>query len=124
MARRLDVPIATIMQAVTGIPPRESATYRLATRSVALPPAGRLGVLLEQADDGIEVRSLTEDSAARDAGVQPLDRIVQLDGQEIGGFADVRIALLNKRPGDSVPLRLARPNGTGSTELKVRVRLR
>jgi uncharacterized iron-regulated protein len=82
--------------------------YLLLPRERELPPAGRLGVFLDPGDDGVRIRSFAEDSGAREAGLEEGDRLVAVDGRAVDSYADVRIALFDKRPGEQVRVRVAR----------------
>lgn len=125
LARRIDVDIATVLQATDDVSEPESADFILLSDALELPAAGKLGVVLDTDDDGVAVRSFVERSAAEAAGVRAADRIVALDGAQIDGFADVKIALWDKRPGDKVFLRVARDQATaGPGDLALEVVLR
>lgn len=66
-----------------------------------LPPKGRMGVILAD-NDGAEVTRVSPGSAAEKGGVEKKDLILSLDGKAIGSIADLKIALLSKKPGDKI----------------------
>ena len=53
---------------------------------------------------GLLIREVTPESPAVDAGLLVWDFIVTFDGRRITSLADLRAALLNRRPGDDVVL--------------------
>ncbi|MCZ7598066.1 MAG: PDZ domain-containing protein [Gammaproteobacteria bacterium] len=74
-----------------------------------------MGVLIRSAE-GAVVDGFADDSPAARAGMRPGDAIVEIDGRVIGRFEDVRLALWDKRPGDSVRL-VVRRGGDERVEL-------
>ncbi len=78
-----------------------SAVYRLSFEPVELPPAGRMGVRLAL-EDGVSAEAIQPDSAAQRAGLQAADRIVAIGGRTIDSLTDLRLALLDKMPGERI----------------------
>jgi S1-C subfamily serine protease len=80
----------------------------------------QLGVVGEPLDPGVAeryelpisggavVREVMPGSAAEDAGVEPGDIIVGLDGEEIATMSDLITAILRRSPGDEVDLEVFR----------------
>jgi uncharacterized iron-regulated protein len=122
--RRVPVPSVIVMQSDEGTPAEWGADYLLISSNVPLPPAGRLGLMLERTDAGMKVQSVVPDGSAQQAGIVADDRIVGIGGQSIRSMPDVRLALLDKGPGDSVRVTVdrARPNGP-SEQLALNVML-
>jgi S1-C subfamily serine protease len=74
----------------------------VSTQSLDLvPPAiiDRLGI---DADDGAFVSEVVPGSGAEEAGIQPGDVIVEIDGRDIDEPADVGEIILDREPGDTV----------------------
>lgn len=67
-----------------------------------LAASGRMGVIIRPAPDGAIVGGFSDDSPARQAGMQVEDSIVDVDGRRVSEFADLRLALFDKAPGDTV----------------------
>lgn len=89
-----------------------------------LPAAGRMKILLDDREDGVFVEGFGEDSPAEAAGVRRDDQITQIDGQTVRHFADIKIRMQDKAPGDLVELGLRRPALLlGDRELSVRFAL-
>ena len=109
LKRRLGVASAVIATGTEndGIEPG-MADYLMLPAPQQLPPAGRLGALLEVSGHGVRIESLNKGSAAGAAGVQAGDRVVAVDGRPVDRVADIKIALWDKQRGDRVVLRVRR----------------
>jgi putative serine protease PepD len=57
---------------------------------------------------GAFVTDVVPDSAADEAGLQPGDLIVGIDDDDVSESADVRDAVIDKQPGDTIELRIIR----------------
>ena len=84
------------------------ADFWIAPKPIELAPAGRLGVMVDEVEDAVEVTSVAGDSAAGVAGVLKGDRIERLNSTVITQFADLRLALRNLRVGDTVEATISR----------------
>lgn len=80
------------------------ADYLVLANDENLPPAGLMGVFLDEREDGVFVKGFGHDSPAQQAGVSEGDLIVSIDGQPIHHFADVKIQTIDKLPGDEIEL--------------------
>lgn len=78
------------------------ADYLLLGSEPSLPPAGTLGVRLEEEDGGCRIASLSRGGAAQASGLKKRDVLVAIDNQVVEHIADVRLALWDKKPGDRV----------------------
>jgi uncharacterized iron-regulated protein len=118
VARRIDAPAATVVSG--GMRPFDPALadYILYPQRVDLAASGLLGVMLdtESAGEGIGVQGFSEDSGARAAGVEAGDRIVGVGDNAIDNYADIRIALMDSRPGETLPVQVLRKKVIGGTE--------
>jgi len=83
----------------------EGADYVLISKTIELPRVGKIGVMLDTSGDRVVVSGFSEDSAAKDIGILTQDRIVELDGKPIASLADLKFALIDKRPGDAVSVK-------------------
>ncbi len=89
---------------------REIADYLVLASPRDLPEAGLMGVILDaDGEGGVKVKGLSPGGAAEAAGVEKDDILVAIDGQPIGHYADVKLALLDKVPGDRIRLSIRRP---------------
>nr|WP_233490274.1 ChaN family lipoprotein [Thiocapsa marina] len=127
LTRRLDVPTAIILNGTQRPMDPAAADFFLYPREVVLPASGLLGVMLESGVDrgGALIQGFAETSGAKDAGIQEGDRIVQIGDQPVSAYADVRIALLDKGPGEKMPVEVLRKRTLGADErLSFQVELR
>lgn len=76
--------------------------FFLAERDAELPPPGRMGLMLASEDTGVTVGDVSPSSPAAAAGFRRGDRIVSIAGERIQGMDDIRLALLDRAPGDMV----------------------
>ena len=74
----------------------------------ALPPAGLMRVLLDTRDEGVFVKGFSPNSPARIAGVEEGDRLMSINDVPIRHFADVKIAMIDRQPGDEITVTLKR----------------
>ncbi len=126
LVRRMPVGTAIVLQGGAEDLSPEMGDFLLFSRKTALSPAGRLGVALSPPGNGVRVESLIPDSGAAQAGMRAKDRIVAIDGQGVSRLADLKFALMDKRPGEHVRVKVAResvwPIGS-SEELELNVTL-
>jgi hypothetical protein len=108
--RRIPVPSATVVSGNHRPMDPGLADYILYPRQVGLPAPGLLGVMLDLESDGagVGVQGFADDSGAEAAGVKAGDRIVRVGDQPINGYADIRISLMDSRPGQKVPVEIVR----------------
>lgn len=119
LQRRLPQASPVILLPVDGVDAeRQGADYLLLTEERSLPPAGRMGIRLEL-DDSVSAGSVLPDSAAAHAGIQAEDRIIAVAGRPITGLADLRLALLDKRPGDRVIVTVQRADRADDLALEL-----
>lgn len=125
LERRLDAPMATVLQTGSGIDlSGEPADYVVLSPPLELPPAGLIGVVLEQADRGMKIISIAEGSHAAAAGVRKNDRVIEVNGAPIATLGDIRLQLWNRKPGDTVRLGVLRGRDPWARRLDLDVRLK
>ncbi len=108
-----------------GLPVRGQADYLVLNDDDPLPPRGLIGALLDIAGGRVMIKSFTPGSAGRAAGLEKGDRIIGVDGQTVSDFAQFKLAMLDKRAGDRVRLRVHRKHLIGHDEdLDIEVRLK
>lgn len=73
-----------------------------AERDLTLEPAGQVGMELAGQDDGVRVRQVQPQSPAEQVGLQPGDRILSIAGERVRSMEDVRLALLDRAPGEQL----------------------
>lgn len=106
--RRLAVTDAVVINGIDAGAGPTVGDYLLLPASHTLPPRGMLGIMLNETDRGLEIRSMEDDSPARQAGMKKGDFLVSIDAEPIANIGDLRIALLDKQPGDKVQITVQR----------------
>ena len=118
LLRRIQAPAAIVLNGSERDLDPQAADYLLYPRRVALPAAGLLGVRLdtEAKGEGVAVKGFAEDSGAKAAGMAEGDRIVRVGQTAVASYADIRIALLDSRPGQRLPVEVLRERLFGGPE--------
>lgn len=107
LSRRVNVSSSVVVNGIQETLSPAVADFVLLPKERRLPPAGRMGILLEDASEGVVVGGFTETSPARKAGVEEGARIVNIGGRTVDTVEDVRVALYDKAPGDVVSMEVA-----------------
>lgn len=107
LERRTKVTYAIVLNSGEDLEPH-MADYFLVSKKQDLPPAGTLGINLEDKDRICRITSLAPGSASEKAGLRKRDVLLEIDGQAIHSTADVHLALWDKRPGDRVRVKVRR----------------
>lgn len=118
LLRRIDLPAATILNGSNRAIDPAAADFLLFPRRVELPANGLLGVMLDRGIDeqGARVQGFSDNSGAKTAGMEEGDRIVRIGGRPVTAYADVRIALIDSRPGQRIPVEVLRERVIGADE--------
>jgi len=125
LRRRLPVDIARVVLdgAMPSSTPR-GGDYYLITDEQTLPRAGLLGVMLDNSEQPPRITGFSANSDARSKGVVSGDRIVSIDGRTITDYAELKYALMARKPGESVKLGVVRSlTGGGKQRRDYSVRL-
>jgi len=108
LQRRLQVPVATLLNSWDGELAPGLADFLLMPAKRSLPAAGRIGVTFDEGDKPVVITACVADGACADAGLKAGDRITAIDNVTINGAADLRLAMWGKRPGDSIRIAVVR----------------
>jgi S1-C subfamily serine protease len=65
-----------------------------------------LGLFLDPTDEGLKVRSFSEQSAGKEAGIDEGDTLLEIDGKALTSYAALRMAMLESRPGQKVNVKV------------------
>jgi uncharacterized iron-regulated protein len=89
------------------------ADYLLFSRKKELPPAGALGVSLEDKNGECRIRLVSPGGAGQKAGLMRGDVLVEIDGRAVKRISDVRLALWDREPGKRVAVSVRRKRRAG-----------
>ncbi len=109
LTRRMPVESATIINDWNETIGPGLADYLLLPEKQSLPPSGKIGALLEETEDAVSVESCFADSPCDAAGIRRGDRITRIDDADISRLADLRLALWNRQPGETIRIDILRP---------------
>jgi uncharacterized iron-regulated protein len=117
LQRRVPLDSAIVVNAGASVTDPQMADFLLFPTETTLPPAGLLGVLLQERDDSVVIDDVIDDGAAKRAGLQKGDLLLALDGSQMSTVADVKIALLDKEAGQQVRVRVKRGQASEAAEV-------
>jgi uncharacterized iron-regulated protein len=112
LTRRSGLAHTILLPADEPLGPADIADYVVLSQEQTLPRTGLLGVMLEDSDQGVKILGAADDSAAIAAGMAPGDIILSIDEQATATFAAVKLALMDRAPGDQVVVRYRRAAAT------------
>lgn len=102
LVRRQPANIALILTGTEMMDDLTAADFFVLPRDMDLPASGRLGVEVADGDGGAVIGKFGRKSAAKQAGLKEKDQIVMLDGKTVKDLVDLKLILLEKKPGDRV----------------------
>jgi uncharacterized iron-regulated protein len=112
LERRTNATYAIVLNSADEVEPR-MADYLLLSKKQELPPAGVLGISLEEKDGGCRIRSLSPGGAGEKAGLKRGDVLAKIDGQPVKNTAGMRLALWDKKPRDHAQITVHRRGRLG-----------
>lgn len=118
LERRTHAAYAIVLSSGQAIEPH-IADYLLLSEKRDLPPAGVLGVSLEDKNGECRIKSMSPGGAGEKAGLKKGDVLLGIDGQAVKTVADVRLALWDKNPGDHVRVKSRRKQAERELELEL-----
>jgi uncharacterized iron-regulated protein len=125
LTRRLPVDTAIVLSDVAGELRPEVADFFVLSEEQKLPPPGTLGVILQAVPAGVSVQAFAAGSAAQAAGMRAGDRLLAVDGRGVQDIADVKLAMLDKKPGEVMDVKALRAGRSfQESEMAFRVTLR
>ncbi len=84
-----------------------------------LPPAGLMGVMIGDHGDAVMIQGVAPESAAAEAGLRKGDVILAIDETPVKNTADVKIVMLDRRPGERVAVRIRRDGQNRTYQLEL-----
>ncbi len=88
------------------------ADYVLFPAPEKAPFTARLGILIEEKEEGLLIKKVLPGTPAEKAGLQPEDLILKADGKPVRSVADLKLILYQKGPQDRVELLIRRQGKT------------
>ena len=113
LQRRLEGGMAILLNDWQGQLSPGLADYLLLPKQQSLPPAGKLGALLEEQEDRLQIKHCMKDSPCEQAGLKPGDHILSINELPIKELADLHLSMWNLKPGDHITLVLDRRRWLG-----------
>jgi uncharacterized iron-regulated protein len=104
LQRRTPVTVSSILNSWNGPVKPGLADYLLMPEKQTLPPTGKLGVVLKDENGETTISVIFSKGACADAGVQAGEHITGIDNKAINSLTDLRLALWDKQPGDTINL--------------------
>ena len=88
---------------------------------IAAVPTAFLGVQggLDDLFSGCQISEVVPGTAAAEAGLESLDLITEADGQKISRFEDLRLIICQKKPGETLGVRVSRDNKQLDLKIKL-----
>lgn len=107
-----------------GAPVESGVDAAEAPALLVAPPAdeGWLGVFIENADDGVLVGDVVDDSPAEAAGLRSGDVIQRIAGQRVTNVQELIDAISSREPGAVVAVRYLRDGGAQRAEIELAAR--
>ncbi len=113
VSRRLPASSAIVLHDDgTAIVP-EKSDFLLFSSPVHLPPNGKLGIFMNNHSQGVSIAGFSQDSAAKEEGLKVGDRIISLAGQSVKKIGDIKLIMLDKKPGEMTSVTISRKNWFG-----------
>lgn len=95
--------------------------FALASMAIAGDKTGYIGIdlggALHENHEGVYVAGVHEDSPALAAGLNTKDQIIKINDSDINSYRDLKLALKDKAPGESITITYVRDGQTSSTNL-------
>ena len=99
---------ATLINGIDGELDSDIGDFVLFPNPVTPPVSPKLGVLLQEEEGRIKVKDLLPGSMAQKAGIKKDDTFVSIDDWKIESIEDVKIALFDRKVGETVTVEVLR----------------
>jgi len=117
--RRIDVEQFSILVSEDFLPVSQNiADYLVLSAEQSLQPAGLIGAFLETEGKLLVIKGFSHNSAVKDAGLLEGTVIISVDNEVVESFSDFKLAIMDKKAGDSVELHYLENTEGGSKERK------
>ena len=117
--RRIDVEPFSILVSEDFLPvSKDIADYLVLSSEQLLEPVGLIGAFLKTDGKLLIISGYAPDSAVKDAGINEGAVIVGVDDDTVDSFADFKLAIIDKKPGDTIELHYLENADAGKKERK------
>ena len=105
--------------------PFNNADYLVFGQREALPPVGNIGISVsDRGQDEVLVKEISSNTRAKAVDIRSGDRILAINDTPVNSFSDMKYALMDSLPGDTVQLLLLRyANSAQERSLRVYLQL-
>ncbi len=130
VARRLQVQQASVLNLYNNSDPADLdqvADYFFLAENQDLPPTPKIGVILdtvrEKGNSFLKINQLSPHGKAGVAGLSVGDRIQEINGMAVEDMTDLNIAMLDRKKGDIIDIKVSRGEYGEQRELEFQVEL-
>ncbi len=117
--RRIDVKQYSILVSEDFLPIDENiADFLVLSAEQSLEPFGLIGAYLKTEGKLLLVKGFSDNSAVKDAGVVEGAVIIGVENETVESFADFKLAIMDKKRGDSIELHYLESAESGSKDRK------
>jgi uncharacterized iron-regulated protein len=117
--RRIDVEQFSILVSEDFLSLSENiADFLVLSAEQSLQPVGLIGALLETEGKLVMIKGFSDNSAIKDAGLPKGAVIIKVDDTKVESFADFKMAIIDKKPGERVDLFYLENAESGSKDVK------
>jgi len=117
--RRIEIEPVTVLVSDDHLPvANDIADFLVMSVEQSLEPDGLIGAILDTNGKLLTIMGFSHDSAARDAGLEKGAVIVGVDDEPVGSFSDFKVAIIDKRRGDSIELHYLEDADAGKKDRK------
>lgn len=124
--RRIDVEQVSILVSEDQLPVSENiADFIVLSAKQSLESGGLIGAFLQTEGKLLVIKGFSDNSAVKDAGLAEGAVIVAVDTKTVESYSDFKLAVMDKKPGDSIEIKYLENAEGGSKEIKsVKLELR
>ncbi|UCB55449.1 MAG: ChaN family lipoprotein [Thiotrichales bacterium] len=124
--RRIDASQFSILVSEDHLPvSKDIADFLVMSVERSLEPVGLIGAILDTQGKLLKIKGFSKNSAAKDAGLKKGAVIIGIDDESVESFSDFKLAIMNKRAGDSIELHYIENADAGEKDrMSVNIKLR
>ena len=93
---------------INGVFAGDIGSYVLFPHEIPPPFSAKLGVSLNEKEGRVVIEDFSPGSPALKSGLKKGDAIVRIDDMKVGAVSDAKIAIFDKRPGETVKVKIMR----------------